>query len=80
MQKIRIFAPPGRSGRLGEDGPRFGENLAFGLQVSGHVFVRGSDAGVSQPMGHGAQIDAGTQQVDCGAVTHAVRMDAFALE
>ena len=78
-QKILVGSPARQPGRLG-DRFRFGDGRAFGFQIDGDVFVRRIDAGVPQPMGNGAEIHSGFEQMDCGAVAKAVRMDSFAFQ
>ena len=56
--------PPLLEQRLG-----FRQCLTLGFQVHGQVLVSGVDAGVPQPVGDGAQANAGTQQMDGGTVT-----------
>jgi hypothetical protein len=58
----------------------FGNGSSFGFEIDGHIFVRGVDVGVAQVMSDGAEIDAGFKQVNRGAVSYAMWMDAFAFE
>jgi hypothetical protein len=58
-----------RKDRLG-----FIERFALCFQVESQVLVGGVDADVSQPIGNGAEVNTGSQQMYCCAVSHAVRM------
>ena len=57
-----------------------GQCLTFCLQVERQIPVRRVDAGVSKPVGDGTEVHAGSKQVDCGAVSHTMRMKPFTLE
>ena len=54
---------------LGAAAWRFRQCLALGFQIHGQVLVSRVEAGVPQPVGDGAQVDAGTQRMDGGTVS-----------
>ena len=62
------------------NGGSFCQSRLFGCQINGDIFVGGVDAAMAQPVCNGAQVHAGSQQVDGGAVAQAVGMDAFGFE
>ena len=51
--------------------------FSFHVEIDGRVPVRGRDAGVAEPLTDRDDIDAGAEQVDSGAVPHAVGMEVF---
>ena len=46
----------------------FCQRLALGFEINSQVLAGGVDAGVTQPVGDGAEVNPGTQQVYGGAV------------
>lgn len=59
------------------DRPSLCDGRSFGLKVDSNVLVRRDDALVPEPMGDGAEIHPGLEQMNGSAVAHTVRMNAF---
>ena len=78
-QQVVVGSPARRSFRLG-DRLRFGEGRTLGLQIDRGVLVRGVEALVPHPVGDGAELNTGLEQINGGAVTDTVGVDALALE
>ena len=78
-QQVVIRAPAGQSLRLG-DRFRFGESRSLGVQIDRGVLLGRIEALVPHPMGDGAEIDPGLEQVHGGGVANTVGMDALVLE
>jgi hypothetical protein len=54
--------------------------IPLGLQIDRGVPLGGIEAFVPHPMGDGAEVNAGLEQMNCGAVSHTVGVDALTLE
>ena len=78
-QKVVVGSPARGSFRLGH-WLCFGEGRTLGLEIDRGVLMRAVDAFVSQPVGDGAEINPGFEQINGGAVPNTVGVDALALE
>ena len=58
----------------------FRQGLAFCFQIEGQILVSGIDAGVAEPIGNGAWVVAGTQQIKGCAVSKTVRMQSLVFQ
>jgi DNA replication protein DnaC len=77
----RGVRPPGGNARLHvADRPGLGDRLALHLEVDGGVAVGGVDARMAEPPADRDEVDTGPQEVDGGAVAHAVGMKSLGLE
>ena len=56
------------------------QGVSLRFEVEREIFVRSVDADMTEPMGDGAQVDTGAEEMDRGGVPHAVRMDSFMSE
>ena len=59
------------------EGASLRESGALGLQIDSGVAIGGLDAGVSEPMADGDEVDAGLEKMDGGRVSERVRVDAL---
>ena len=62
---------------VSQQGLGFGQRFAFLVEAQRQILVRRVEVGMAHPVCNRAQVHPGPQQVDGGAVTHAVRMQSF---
>ena len=77
FQHGSVRAPPGRPGGGAGGGAGLRERLPLHVEIDGGVAVCGRDAGVAEPLADRDDVDAGAEQVDGRAVSHAVGMKAL---
>src|SRR5260370_34581565 len=75
-----VGAPSGDRGIDGTNRPRLGDGSALHLEVDSCIPIRSLDAGVSEPVADGDEIDARLEKVDGGRGKDHVRMDALRFE
>ena len=78
-QQVVVSSPARESLRLG-DRLCFGEDRPLGFEIDRGVLLGGIEALVPHPMGDGAKVDAGFEQIDGSAVANTMRVDALAPE
>lgn len=74
----RVGAPRPDRRRDRIDGLDCGDSLALCFEIDGGVTVGRVDAGVTEPVANGDQVDASLQEMDGGTVAHAMRVQSFA--